>query len=119
MTVVIDSRNPRSLAALGLAVRAGSWASVRTKDGQQFHGIPSRTEPGVVHIADTQVCTCPDRKYRGVARAHIIAARLHQEQQEAKAALKARRSAPSPAYTPEQIAAGSARYVDLFPSEVG
>lgn len=84
MTVTIDSRNPRSVAALGLAVRAGGWAKVRTLDGQKFYGIPSRSRPGLVHLADCHSCTCEDHKNRGVECAHILAVRLHVAQVNAK-----------------------------------
>ncbi len=77
MVVTIDSTNPRSVAALGLMVRARGWAKVRLADGQKFYGIPSRSRPNLLHLADTQVCTCEDHKSRGVDCAHILAVRLH------------------------------------------
>jgi hypothetical protein len=116
MAVVIDSRNPRSLAAIGLAVRAGGWPRCHLRDGQKFYAVPSRTRPGLYHLADCQVCSCEDHQRRGVECAHILAVRLHVAQVKARAALKARRSAP--AHTPEAIATGSATYADLFPAEV-
>ncbi len=114
MVVTIDSTNPRSVAALGLMVRARGWALVRTLDGQKFYGIPSRSRPNLLHLADTQSCTCEDHTRRDVDCAHILAVRLHVAQVRAKAALRTRQ----PRHTPAQVAAGSARYVDLFPSEV-
>jgi hypothetical protein len=116
MTVTIDSTNPRTVAALGLMVRAGGWARVRLADGQKFYGIPSRSRPNLLHLADTQSCTCEDHRRRDIDCAHILAVRLHCAQVKARAALKARRSAPS--RTPEAIATGSATYADLFPAEV-
>jgi SWIM zinc finger len=104
MVVTIDSQNPRSIAAIGLAVRSRSWARVETKDGQPFHGIPSRSEPGVIHIADTQTCTCPDHKYRGVACAHILAARIAREQAEVRLQLQGQQPKVS-------------RYVEVFGGE--
>ncbi len=77
MTVVIDSRNPRSVAALHLMLGAKGWAKVRLLDGQKFYGVPSRSRPNLLHLADTQVCTCEDHKSRGVDCAHILAVRLH------------------------------------------
>src|SRR5215207_1957883 len=118
MTVLIDSRNPRTIAALGLMVRANGWPRCQLKDGQKFYAVPSRSRPGLYHLADMQACSCEDHQRRGVECAHILAVRLHVAQVKAKAALRARRSAPAPAHTPEQIAAGSAAYVDLFSAEV-
>jgi hypothetical protein len=114
MTIEISSTNPRSIAALGLAVQARGWAKARTLDGQKFYGVPSRTQPGLIHLADTQACTCPDHKYRGQACAHILAVRLHCEQVKARAALEAKRRGR---HTPEQIAAGSALYAELYSEE--
>jgi hypothetical protein len=90
MTVVIDSRNPRSVAAIALAVRAGAWAKARTLDGQKFYGVPSRTRPGLIHLADTQSCTCEDHAKRDVDCAHILAVRLHVAQVSVKRQLTAR-----------------------------
>jgi hypothetical protein len=91
MTVTIDSTNPRSVAALGLMVRAKGWARVRTLDGQKFYGVPSRSRPGLLHLADCQTCTCEDHKHRGAECSHILAVRLHVAQVKAKASLRARR----------------------------
>ena len=91
MTVTIDSTNPRSVAALGLMIRAKGWARVRTLDGQKFYGVPSRSRPDLLHLADTQTCTCEDHMNRGADCAHILAVRLHVAQVKAKASLGARR----------------------------
>ena len=91
MTVTIDSTNPRSVAALGLLVRAKGWARVRTLDGQKFYGVPSRSRPGLLHLADTQTCTCEDHKNRSADCAHVLAVRLHVAQVKAKASLRVRR----------------------------
>ena len=90
MTVTIDSTSPCSVAALGLMVRAKGWARVRTLDGQKFYGVPSRSRPGLLHLADCQTCTCEDHKHRGVECSHILAVRLHVAQVKAKATLRAR-----------------------------
>jgi hypothetical protein len=91
MTVTIDSTNPRSVAALGLMVRAGAWPRCRLKDGQKYYAVPSRSRPGLFHLADCQACTCEDHKHRGAECAHILAVRLHVAQVKAKANLRARR----------------------------
>ena len=109
MVVEIDSTNPRSVAAIGLMVRAKGWAAVRTRDGQRYYGIPSRTRPGLIHLADAHGCTCEDHKYRGTECSHILAARLHEAQLEARAHLKARAAqrrsqAQPPRRSPEQLA---------------
>ena len=77
MTITIDSHNPRSVSALGIMVRAKGWAKVRTADGQRFYGVPSRSRPGLFHLADCQSCTCEDHQNRGVACSHMLAVRLH------------------------------------------
>ena len=102
MVVEIDSTNPRGVAAIGLMVRAKGWAAVRTRDGQRFYGIPSRTRPGLIHLADVSTCTCEDHRF--------LAARLHEAQLEARAHLKARAAerrgqARPPRRSPEQLAA--------------
>jgi hypothetical protein len=91
MTVTIDSTNPRSVAALGLVVRAGAWPRCRLKDGQKYYAVPSRSRPGLFHLADTQACTCEDHRHRGAECAHILAVRLHVAQVKAKAGLRCRR----------------------------
>jgi hypothetical protein len=91
MVVTIDSTNPRSVAALGLMVRAGAWPRCRLKDGQKYYAVPSRSRPGLYHLADTQACTCEDHKNRGADCAHILAVRLHVAQVKAKANLLTRR----------------------------
>jgi hypothetical protein len=90
MTVTIDSTNPRSVAALGLMVRAGAWPRCRLKDGQKYYAVPSRSRPGRFHLADTQTCTCEDHKHRGAECAHVLAVRLHVGQVRAKANLARR-----------------------------
>src|SRR5215210_1922487 len=112
MTVTIDSRNPRSVAALGLMLRAGQWPRCHLKDGQKFYAVPSRSRPGRYHLADCQSCTCEDHKNRGVECSHILAVRLHVAQVKAKASLRARRQPP--AWTPEQIAEGSRQYAAML-----
>ncbi len=91
MVVTIDSTNPRSVAALGLMLRAGSWPRCHLKDGQKFYAVPSRSRPGRYHLADCQTCTCEDHKNRGAECAHILAVRLHVAQVKAKANLRVRR----------------------------
>jgi hypothetical protein len=113
MTVTIDSQNPRSVAALGLVIRAGQWPKCHLRDGQKFYGVPSRSRPNLYHLADTQVCTCEDHQRRGVECAHILAVRLHVAQVKARAALRARHTR----HTPEQVAASSTTYVELFGGE--
>ena len=122
MVVEIDSRNPRSVAAIGLMVRAKGWAAVRTRDGQRFYGIPSRTRPGLIHLADAHTCTCEDHRFRETECSHILAARLHEAQLEARAQLKARASERNGQrrqrqFDPRRVAALSAEYSALFPSE--
>jgi hypothetical protein len=89
MTVTIDSTNPRSVAALGLVVRAGAWPRCRLKDGQKYYAVPSRSRPGLFHLADCQACSCEDHQRRNADCAHILAVRLHVAQ--VKASLRARR----------------------------
>ena len=110
MVVTIDSMTPRSVAAIGLMIRAGGWAEVRTRDGQRYYGIPSRTRPGLIHLADIHGCTCEDHKVRGTTCSHILAARLHEAQLEARAQLKARAAqrrsqAQQPRPSPAELAA--------------
>jgi hypothetical protein len=114
MSVTSTAADPRTVDALGLAVRSGSWAKARTMDGQKFYGIESRTRPGLLHLADTQACTCEDHKYRGAVCAHIVAVRLHVEQVRCKQALEAKRRTR---HAPDQIAAGSRLYAELFSEE--
>jgi hypothetical protein len=113
MTVTIDSRNPRSVAALGLMLRAGSWPRCHLKDGQKFYAVPSRSRPGRYHLADCQSCTCEDHQNRGVDCSHILAVRLHVAQVKAKASLRARR----PKHTSAEIAEGSPKYAAMFSEE--
>ena len=91
MVVQIDSTDPRSVAALGLAVRAGSWPRCHLRDGQKFYAVPSRSRPGLFHLADLQSCSCEDHQRRNVECAHIIAVKLHVAQLQARANLRARR----------------------------
>ena len=77
MTIVIDSQDPRSVAALELMTGAGQWGKAHLRDGQKYYAVPSRTQPNVRYLTDTHSCTCPDHKYRGVECAHILAVRLH------------------------------------------
>jgi hypothetical protein len=115
MTVTIDSRNPRSVAALGLVVRAGQWPRCRLKDGQKYYAVPSRSRPGLYHLADTQTCTCEDHKNRGADCAHILAVRLHVAQVRAKASLRARR----PRHSPAELAAAGAKYERIMGDHFG
>src|SRR5215216_1449737 len=117
MTITIDSHNPRSVSALGIMVRAKGWAKVRTADGQRFYGVPSRSRPGLFHLADCQSCTCEDHTNRGVECSHILAVRLHVAQIKAKAALRTRRQ-PRQA-SPDQVAAGSAAYAAIMADHFG
>ena len=95
MTITIDSTNPRSVAALELMTRAGQWGKARMRYGQKFYAVPSRSRPGLYHLADTQSCTCEDHQRRGVACAHILAVRLHVARMKAQ---------ERPRRTPEQLA---------------
>ncbi len=115
MTVTIDSRNPRSVAALRLMLRASSWPRCHLKDGQKFYAVPSRSRPGRYHLADCQSCTCEDYKHRGVECSHILAVRLHVAQVKARANLRARR----PRHTPEQAAAASRAYAAIMADHFG
>jgi hypothetical protein len=115
MTVTIDSTNPRSVAALGLMVRASAWPRCRLKDGQKYYAVPSRSRPGRYHLADTQTCTCEDHKNRGAECAHILAVRLHVAQVRAKANLRARR----PRHTPEASAGAGRKYEAIMADHFG
>lgn len=117
MVVTIDSTNPRSVAALGLAVRSKGWAKVRTLDGQKFYGVPSRTRPGLYHLVDVHSCICEDHKHRGVECSHILAVRLHVAQVKARQALKASRCREQPVELTERQAAAARKYAEIFPSE--
>jgi len=113
MTVTIDSRNPRSVAALGLVLRAGSWPRCHLRDGQKFYAVPSRSRPGRYHVADCQSCTCEDHQRRNVDCAHVLAVRLHVAQVKTRANLRRRRAR----HTPTEIAEGSAKYAAMFSEE--
>ena len=115
MTVTIDSRNPRSVAALGLVLRAGSWPRCHLRDGQKFYAVPSRSRPGRYHLADCQSCTCEDHKNRGVECSHILAIRLHVAQVKTRANLRRRRQQ----HTPAEIAEGSRHYETLMADRFG
>ena len=122
MVVTTDSRNPRSVAAIGLMVWAKGWAAVRTRDGQRFYGIPSRTRPGLIHLADAHGCTCEDHRFRGTECSHILAARLHEAQLETRARLKARAAGQNGQrqqrqLDPARVAELSRQYEAMFPSE--
>ncbi len=95
MTVTIDSRNPRSVAALGLMLRAGSWPRCHLKDGQKYYAVPSRSRPGLYHLADTQACTCEDHKNRNTECAHILAVRLHVARVQARRPIRRRHATRS------------------------
>ena len=116
MTVTIDSRNPRSVAALGLMLGARQWPRCHLRDGQKFYAVPSRSRPGLFHLADCQSCTCEDYKNRGVECSHILAVRLHVAQVKAKATLRTRRPRLA---SPDQVAAGSAAYAAIMADHFG
>jgi hypothetical protein len=111
MVVTIDTTNPRSVAALGLMAGAGQWGKAHLRDGQRYYAVPSRSRPGRYHLADCQSCTCEDHKNRGAECAHILAVRLH------VARVKAQTSRRRERHTPEQVAAGSRTYAELFTEE--
>ena len=111
MVVTIDTTNPRAVAALGLMLNAGQWGKAHLRDGQRFYAIPSRTQPNVRYLTDLHSCTCPDHKYRGVECSHILAVRLHVARVRAQASRRRER------HTPEQVAAGSRTYAELFGTE--
>ena len=84
MIVTIDSTNPRSVSALDLVAREGSWARAQLKDGQRFFAVPSRTRPNLYHLTDSESCTYEDHKYREVECSHIVAVRLQAARAEAE-----------------------------------
>jgi SWIM zinc finger len=114
MVVTIDTTNPRSIAGLRLMLGAKGWAKCRLRDGQRYYGVPSRSRPGLIHLADMHSCSCEDFQRRGVECAHVVAVQLHVAQAKAKAALEAKRRTR---HTPDQVAAGSALYAELYSEE--
>ena len=137
MTITIDSTNPRSVAALELMTQAGQWGKAHLRDGQKFYAVPSRTQPNVRYLTDTHSCTCPDHKWRGVDCAHILAVRLHVARVTGRQPRRPRRDDCGPTSScqpdgrvcprhlhraerqldPRRVAALSAEYESLFPSE--
>ena len=56
---------------------AGQWLKVRTKAGRPLaYGIPSASRPGLVHLANSTLCTCEDSQ-RGHHCYHSRAVALH------------------------------------------
>jgi hypothetical protein len=110
MTITIDSTNPRSVAALGLMLEAGQWAKTHLKDGQKFYGVPSRSRPGLIHLTDTQTCTCEDHTARGVECAHILAVRLHVARVQARRPVRRR-------HAPAAVKAASKKYEEMYPDD--
>jgi hypothetical protein len=113
MTITVSTDDRRSLKALALLQAAGAWQKGRTRAGRSFYAVPSQSAPGLLHMADTCECSCTDYRGRRQPCKHVLAVRLH------IARLKLDgRPVPAPSrHTPEQIAAGSALYAELFGAE--
>ena len=139
MTITIDTADPRTLKALALLEGAGRWVKAHRKDsGQPFFVIPSSSNPGRVYWTDQVSCTCADAVHRGATCKHQLAVRLWNLRQKAGAPSPRRAAAdelhdlsaedlaqvlgpppgsPERQLDPRRVAALSARYEDLFPSE--
>ena len=117
MVVTVDSTNPRSVAALGLMLKADKWQRGHRKaDGRKFYAIPSRSRPDLYHMTDCRECTCEDFTKRGVECAHILAVRLHVDRVKLSHATRGRKEGgyQRPPRTPEQTAALNEKYVEMF-----
>jgi hypothetical protein len=110
MVVTVSTADPRTVKALRVLDTAATWTRGHRKgDGRSFFVTPDSS--GRVYWVDTRECTCPDHVQRGVVCKHITAVRLWVAQNAAPAPKTA------PRHTPEQIAASSALYAELFTEE--
>jgi hypothetical protein len=68
----------RTVKAIALEADAGQWLKIHVPaDGRKLYGIPSRSRPGVYHLVDYNVCSCPDAQRRRETCKHVLAVRLH------------------------------------------
>ena len=77
MTVTaFPTTDPRGAKAVKLALDAGQWAKVTTRDGRKFYAIKGSND--VYHLANRSSCTCQDFEHgRGRDCKHVLAVELH------------------------------------------
>lgn len=108
MTIEVSTSDPRSLKALVLLETADRWTKGHRKDdGRPFFAIPGSA--GRVYWTDARACTCPDATRRGLACKHQLAVRLWIARHADAGTGRAPRR-----HTPEQVAAASRHYEELF-----
>jgi hypothetical protein len=68
----------RTVNAIALEADAGQWLKIHVPaDARKLYGIPSQGRPGVYHLVDYNVCSCPDFQWRREMCKHVLAVRLH------------------------------------------
>jgi len=75
MTIELSTTDRRDGKALALFARWQDWQQGHTKDGRPFFAIPG-SEPGLLHMADQNDCSCQDRSSRGTICKHMRAVRF-------------------------------------------
>jgi hypothetical protein len=75
VTIELSTTDKRDGKALALFARWQDWQQGRTKDGRSFFAIPG-SEPGLLHMADQNDCSCPDRQRSRNVCKHMRAVRL-------------------------------------------
>jgi len=69
----------RTQKALALAAAAGQWLRLTDREtGARFYGVRSSDGRHVWRVTP-HGCSCPDRGYRGVVCAHMLASRMVRE----------------------------------------
>jgi len=75
VTIEITTTDRRDGKALALFARHDEWMRGHTKDGRPFFAIPG-SEPDLLHMADQNDCSCPDRQRNRNVCKHIRSVRL-------------------------------------------
>src|SRR5215212_3964261 len=75
VTIELSTTDKRDGKALALFARCAEWQTRHTKDGRPFFTIPG-SEPGLLHMADQNDCSCPDRQRSRNVCKHMRAVRL-------------------------------------------
>jgi hypothetical protein len=75
VTIEVSSADKRDGKALAIFAAWESWHQGHTKDGRPFFAIPG-SEPGLLHMADQNDCSCPDRQRSRNVCKHMRAVRL-------------------------------------------
>ena len=75
MTIELSTTDKRDGKALALFARCAEWQTGHTKDGRPFFAIPG-SEPGLLHMADQNDCSCQDRQRSRNVCKHMRAVRF-------------------------------------------